>query len=944
MGRSAAGDWLLVQPMKETIETLIGKDERELCSFVREAECGLIEELFAELWKNIRIGNLYGGQPRSRASLDGVMLARLGLTLAEHSNDVRLTAEAWSMMAYTLNANEDYAESLPFYRKSIEAFERLGDERRAARTRLGFMGALSMTGQHDEAVRAGLEADEWFQENRDIAGRARLRLNLGGIYQRLDDHDRAIQYISDAVETFTRLDDQQALAQSYVNLGNSLAALTRFAEAEDAYTLSEEITQQLGFNDLLIQARYNKAYVHLLRGRYSQALASYTKLRKIFTEHESLRHSALCSLDESEIYIQLNLPQEAASYGDRAIQSFRGLGMRYEQAKATAFFGIALTQNRQFGDALQAFRSAQALFAEEGNTYWVALLDLYTAEVLFSLGRYWEADSVAKSAEREFEKLGKISNRAINMVLLARIAMELRRFDDSEFFANAILDLTREHKMPLFAFPCYALCAEIAEGTGNLEKAKELYQLAARESENQHTHLRHDELGIVFFKRKREVYESLARISLLSSRGDVDEAFMYCERAKSTELIDLLAHHVPSVRGQADQRLLERVNRIRDELNGSYLRSRLEVSDISLIPETARIEMKENELVRMLREMSDIDPEYVSLQSVSVLGLPAIQSQLPPGTQVLQFFTIEEEVIAFILSRDSIEVVRHLLPVNRANFLLTRLRIQLERFEKRSRTNNDDLGLAEITSTLHNLYQQLFASLEAHITGSRLIIVPDRLLYSIPFHAFFDGQSYLGDRFEISYAPSCSVLKHNLERAPVASEEAVFLLPQNGVRAWPFCSSRVFTGEDATRERFMNEAAHAHCLHLETDIVYRPNRPLFSCFKLADEWVTALDLFSTLCECNVATLIGTQAGNNPASSGEDLQALARAFLYAGARSLLLGLWNTHAEPASLLARYFYEQWLSGQPKTAALKTAVQRLRKDFPHPFHWAPFALFGQP
>lgn len=126
--------------------------------------------------------------------------------------------------------------------------------------------------------------------------------------------------------------------------------------------------------------------------------------------------------------------------------------------------------------------------------------------------------------------------------------------------------------------------------------------------------------------------------------------------------------------------------------------------------------------------------------------------------------------------------------------------------------------------------------------------------------------------------------------------------------------------------------------------MYRPNRPLFSCFKLADECVTALDLFSTFCECNLATLIGTQVGINPASSGEDFQALARAFLYAGARSLLLGLWNTQGEPAGKLVRYFYEQWQSGQTKSAALKSAVQRLRREFPHPFHWAPFVLFGQP
>src|SRR5229473_6675189 len=153
--------------MKETVETLILKDEEAIRDYAKLADPGSVKELLAELWDNIRAAKFCGGQPRSQASNDGVMLARLGLSVAETSDDEHLKAEAWSMMAYTLNANEDYTECLAFYGKCIESFERIGEHARAARTRLGFMTALSMVGKHDEAVRIGLIADEWFQQNRD---------------------------------------------------------------------------------------------------------------------------------------------------------------------------------------------------------------------------------------------------------------------------------------------------------------------------------------------------------------------------------------------------------------------------------------------------------------------------------------------------------------------------------------------------------------------------------------------------------------------------------------------------------------------------------------------------------------------------------------------------------------------------------------------------------
>jgi len=55
---------------------------------------------------------------------------------------------------------------------------------------------------------------------------------------------------------------------------------------------------------------------------------------------------------------------------------------------------------------------------------------------------------------------------AITLVLLARVAMQLERLEEAQFFADSILDLTHDYKMPVLGFPCYALCAEIAEKTG----------------------------------------------------------------------------------------------------------------------------------------------------------------------------------------------------------------------------------------------------------------------------------------------------------------------------------------------------------------------------------------------------------------------------------------------------------------------------------------------
>jgi CHAT domain-containing protein len=118
---------------------------------------------------------------------------------------------------------------------------------------------------------------------------------------------------------------------------------------------------------------------------------------------------------------------------------------------------------------------------------------------------------------------------------------------------------------------------------------------------------------------------------------------------------------------------------------------------------------------------------------------------------------------------------------------------------------------------------------------------------------------------------------------------------------------------------------------------------MFSSFKLADGYVTALDLFSMNCETNMVALSGCQSGLAEVSGSDDLLGLIRGFLYAGARSLMLSLWSVNDQSTSMLMAEFYKAWQGGEARAKALQTAIQAVRKVYPHPFHWAPFILVGK-
>ena len=66
---------------------------------------------------------------------------------------------------------------------------------------------------------------------------------------------------------------------------------------------------------------------------------------------------------------------------------------------------------------------------------------------------------------------------------------------------------------------------------------------------------------------------------------------------------------------------------------------------------------------------------------------------------------------------------------------------------------------------------------------------------------------------------------------------------------------------------------------------------------------------------------------------------------AGAKSVIISLWDVEDESTSLLFAKFYEYLKSGSSKAESLRLAKVYLKNEtrFDHPFYWAPFVLIGE-
>ncbi|MGA9623955.1 MAG: CHAT domain-containing protein, partial [Bryobacteraceae bacterium] len=133
-----------------------------------------------------------------------------------------------------------------------------------------------------------------------------------------------------------------------------------------------------------------------------------------------------------------------------------------------------------------------------------------------------------------------------------------------------------------------------------------------------------------------------------------------------------------------------------------------------------------------------------------------------------------------LLSRGDLKIVE-LGPAPALRRVLQLLRFQLSKFRlgpEYVSTFQQQL-LQAANEHLREFYPQSIAPIASHLAAVKhLIIAPHGFLHHLPFHAPFDGERYLGDRFSISYTPSASVYYLcSTKKAPPAAGAPILGVP-----------------------------------------------------------------------------------------------------------------------------------------------------------------------
>ena len=267
------------------------------------------------------------------------------------------------------------------------------------------------------------------------------------------------------------------------------------------------------------------------------------------------------------------------------------------------------------------------------------------------------------------------------------------------------------------------------------------------------------------------------------------------------------------------------------------------------------------------------------------------------------------------------------------------------------------------------LYELTISPIIDLIHGDELIVVPEGPLWLAPYAAFMDPNSrYLSESFRIRFIPSLLSLKIILDcPADYHAKNGALLVGDPWVEEVKLkqlpCARREveliaeilhttpLTGKEATKDEVLKQLSNVAIVHIaahgrmETgEIALSPN-PTRASEKPSDEdfLLRMSDVLNIRLRARLVVLSCCHSGRGEIKA-EGVVGIARAFLGAGARSVLVSLWAIDDKATLEFMKYFYQHLVEGESASKSLNQAMKFMRESdkFSDLKYWAPFVLIG--
>jgi CHAT domain-containing protein/tetratricopeptide (TPR) repeat protein len=276
--------------------------------------------------------------------------------------------------------------------------------------------------------------------------------------------------------------------------------------------------------------------------------------------------------------------------------------------------------------------------------------------------------------------------------------------------------------------------------------------------------------------------------------------------------------------------------------------------------------------------------------------------------------------------------------------------------------------------TLHGILIQPIQDLLPQDENTRVIFLPQGLLFLVPFAALINPQGqFLIEKHTMQIAPAIQVLdlthqlrqqvqKVNLQATLIVGNPTMpslgdppIQLPtligaeKEAKEIASLLNTTFLTGDQATKTEVVTKMKSARFVHLATHGLleeYRkgdiPGAIALAPSSTDDGFLTASEIVTMRLSAEMVVLSACKTGQG-LLTGDGVIGLSRSLITAGVPSVVVSLWAVPDDPTALLMTKFYQKFQAEPNKAKAIRQAMLATKATYPDPLNWAAFTLIGE-
>lgn len=876
---------------------------------------------------------------------EALRISHLAVRIAEKFGNRALLATALCDVGDIYGRRNPPKEAVTYLQKCLTIFEETGDKKGQAQAVHSIAVAYDTERKHELAVQHYEKSLALSQEAGDRKLTALIFNGLGMAHTSLGHYEVGLEFYFKARALSEELGDKGTLNMALNNIGTRYLAQGRYAEALDYLHKSLAVIQEMGASGDRRSLAYkyqNIGLVYRRQGHLDQALSYSRKSLDILVEIDDKFGIANLQNNVGVIYKSLGQYDEGLAYFYKAYAGYEALKATPGMARALNNIGDTYRLQGRYDEALEPLMKSLRL-REQGKDRGAVALSLN------NLARLYEVQG-------KYAEMLEVSQRS------AKIADELYSREEiwtaQDHIGRALVGLGR---------PAEARNSFLASIAG-IEALRR--EVAGGEQQQQS-----------FLENRLSPWFGM--IDVLVSQQKYSEALTFAEQSKARVLLDALQTGRVNPRGSWSKEEREAEERQRQKLVG--LNSQLTSESRRDKPDAARVAELKNAVEKARLEYEDFETKlYVTRPELRLQrgDAPIVKAEelasfvQDASSALLEYVVDEDKTFLFVVTRGDLRVYP--------------LQLKRDELAKQTETYRKQLAARDLgfRGSAMKLYASLLKPAEAQLRGrTNLIIVPDNILWDLPFQTLVNGANrFLIEDAAISYAPSLTVLREMTKRRKVdaahASPPTLLALgnPQVGSetlkraaltlrdgkldplpeaeeevkalgRLYGASRSKVYIGAEAREDRVKGEASRAKILHFATHGILNNASPMYSHLALADGGAgedglfEAWELMQLDLHADLAVLSACETARGRFGAGEGMVGLSWAMFMAGVPSIVVSQWKVESAGTRDLMVSFHRGLISSNfRKSDAMRQASLKIMKNpqTSHPFYWGGFVIVG--